>query len=150
MAPVRREYRVLTISPRAYCLCHRAFARRDGTADWQCLEELDSSDDILARFTYSAGYIDAVATQERDLKADGDFSGSIEMVYYHCNTMCSVYALTDANETTIERYRYDGYGEVDQCVVTTCPCPATSLSLQPLLRGRSVRPPPAVSDRLCS
>jgi len=31
--------------------------------DWQCLEELDADDDIVARYTYAPGYIDAVAVQ---------------------------------------------------------------------------------------
>jgi len=81
-----------------------------GSGNWQCLEELASDDDILARFTYSPGYIDAVAVQERDLNTDGDFGDTDEVVYYHCNTIFSVYALTDANETVIERYEYDAYG----------------------------------------
>ena len=38
----------------------------------QCLEELASDDDIVARFTYSPGYIDAVAMQERDPNAEND------------------------------------------------------------------------------
>jgi len=33
-------------------------------ADWQCLEELDGDDEIVARYTYAPGYIDAVAVQE--------------------------------------------------------------------------------------
>ncbi|MHC4788993.1 MAG: hypothetical protein ACYS8K_07290, partial [Planctomycetota bacterium] len=36
-----------------------------GNSDWQCLEELDASDNLVARFTYAPGYIDAVAVQER-------------------------------------------------------------------------------------
>jgi YD repeat-containing protein len=36
-----------------------------GQSDWQCLEELDGSDNIVARYTYAPGYIDAVAVQER-------------------------------------------------------------------------------------
>jgi len=81
-----------------------------GVGDWQCLEELDGSDDIVARYTYAPGYIDAVAVQERDLNADNDFADDDEVVYYHSSTLYSVYALSDANETVIERYRYDAYG----------------------------------------
>jgi hypothetical protein len=36
--------------------------------DWPCLEERDGSNDLVARYTYSPGYIDAVAVQERDLE----------------------------------------------------------------------------------
>jgi YD repeat-containing protein len=81
-----------------------------GMSDWQCLEELASDDDIVARYTYAPGYIDAVAAQERDLNADNDFADSGEVVYYHSITLFSVYALSDANETVVERYKYDAYG----------------------------------------
>ncbi len=79
-------------------------------AGWQCLEELASDDDIVARFTYAPGYIDAVAVQERDLNGDADFLDVNEVVYYHSHTLFSVYALSDANETVIERYKCDAYG----------------------------------------
>ena len=81
-----------------------------GAGDWQCLEERDGSGDLVARFTYSPGYMDAVAVQERDLNGDSDFGDSNEVVYYHSNTLFSIYALSDANETVIERHRYDAYG----------------------------------------
>jgi len=77
---------------------------------WQCLEELASDDDIVARYTYAPGYIDAVAVQERDLSSDNDFADDDEVVYYHSSTLFSVYALSDASESVIERYRYDAYG----------------------------------------
>ena len=49
-----------------------------GQSDWQCLEELDGSDNIQARYTYAPGYIDAVACGERDLDGDGDvLSGTV-------------------------------------------------------------------------
>jgi len=78
--------------------------------DWQCLEERDGSDDLVARYTYAPGYIDAVAVQERDLNSDDDFGDDDEVVYYHSTTLYSIYALTDADENVIERYRYDAYG----------------------------------------
>ncbi len=81
-----------------------------GDADWQCLEERDSSGDLVARFTYSPGYIDAVAVQERDLNSDDDFSDANEVVYYHSNTLFTVYGLSDSGGSVIERYRYDAYG----------------------------------------
>jgi len=83
-----------------------------GGGDWQCLEERDSSGDLVARFTYAPGYIDAVAVQERDLNSDSDFLDSNELVYYHQNTLFSVYALSDSGENVVERYRYDAYGAV--------------------------------------
>jgi len=51
-----------------------------------------------------------VAVQERDLNADNDFADDDEVVYYHSNTLFTVYAVSDASETVIERYRYDPYG----------------------------------------
>ncbi len=79
-------------------------------AGWQCREERDSAGDLVARFTYAPGYIDAVAVQERDFNADTDFADANEIVYYHANTLFSVYALSDASGTIVERYRYDAYG----------------------------------------
>ncbi|MFO7957274.1 MAG: RHS repeat-associated core domain-containing protein [Candidatus Brocadiia bacterium] len=74
------------------------------------MEERDGSGNLVARFTYAAGYIDAPARQERDLNADDDFGDDDEVVWYHSNTLYSVYALTDASENVVERYRYDAYG----------------------------------------
>jgi len=64
----------------------------------------------VTRPPLSPGYIDAVAVQERDLNSDSDFGDANEVVYYHANTLFSVYALTDATENVVERYRYDAYG----------------------------------------
>ena len=85
-----------------------------GDGDWQCLEERDGNDALVARFTYSPGYIDAVAVQERDLNADADFTDTGEVVYYQANTLFTVYCLTDGSQAVIERYRYDAY---DGCTV---------------------------------
>jgi len=74
------------------------------------LEIHEAQGNLSARYTYAPGYIDAVAVQERDLNADGDFGDDDEVVYYHTNTLFSVYALTDATENVVERYRYDAYG----------------------------------------
>jgi len=81
-----------------------------GDPAWQCLEERDSSDDLVARFIYAPGYIDDLAVQERDLNSDEDFGDDDEIVYYHQNTLFSVYALSDADESVVERYRYNAYG----------------------------------------
>jgi hypothetical protein len=66
----------------------------------------------VARYTYAPGYVDALAVQERDLNSDDDFGDANEVVYYHQNTLFSVMALTDANESVVERYRSDAYGAV--------------------------------------
>ena len=85
-------------------------AGSEQAAAWQCLEERDSGGDLVARYTYATGYIDAVAVQERDLNGDDDFADDDEVVYYHSNTLYSVYALSDADENVVERMRYDAYG----------------------------------------
>jgi len=64
----------------------------------------------VARYTYAPGYIDDIAVQERDLNDDQDFADANEVVYYHQNTLFSVYALTDGSENVVERCRYDAYG----------------------------------------
>jgi len=74
------------------------------------LRERNVNDALAARFTYSPGYIDAVAVQERDLNTDGDFGDTNEVVDYHSNTLFSVYALSDSSGSVQERYRYDAYG----------------------------------------
>ncbi|KPK58619.1 MAG: hypothetical protein AMK73_09160 [Planctomycetes bacterium SM23_32] len=51
-----------------------------------------------------------MAVQERDLNGDDDFGDTNEVTYYHQNTLFSVMALTDANESVVERYRFDAYG----------------------------------------
>jgi len=56
------------------------------------------------------GYVDAVAVQERDLNADDDFGDDDEVVYYHSNTLFSIYAVSDGDENVVERYRYNAYG----------------------------------------
>ena len=81
-----------------------------GASDWQCLEELDGSDDLVARYTYAPGYMDSPAVQERDLNSDDDFSDANEVVYYHSSTLYSVYALSNSASSAVERYRYDAYG----------------------------------------
>jgi RHS repeat-associated protein len=81
-----------------------------GKTDWQCLEERDGDDDLVARYTYAPGYIDDVAVQERDLNADDDFADDDEVVYYMSNTLHNVCGLVDADENVLERYRYDAYG----------------------------------------
>jgi hypothetical protein len=81
-----------------------------GQSDWQCLEERDGDDDLVARYTYAPGYIDDVAVQERDLNADDDFAADDEVVYYMSNTLHNVYGVVDADENVLERYRYDAYG----------------------------------------
>ena len=59
--------------------------------------------------------------QERDLNSDDDFGDTNEVVYYHQNSLFTVYALSDGNESVIERYRYDAYGACTVLDADACP-----------------------------
>jgi len=51
---------------------------------------------------------DAPDSRRAHLKSDGDFGDANELLYYRINTFFTVYALSDGNESVIERYHYDG------------------------------------------
>ena len=53
---------------------------RAGFRHRQCLQERASDGDLVARYTYARGYIDAVAVQERDRDADNDFGDELPML----------------------------------------------------------------------
>jgi len=90
----------------------RPTAGTEGATETETRQPTQRSGNLVARYTYAPGYIDAVAVQEKDLNGDGDFADTSEVVYYHSNSpIFSVYALTDADENVVERYRYDAYGE---------------------------------------
>ncbi|MFW6119258.1 MAG: hypothetical protein ACOC7S_02900 [Planctomycetota bacterium] len=80
-------------------------------APLECLQERDGASpgsedgNLVARYTCAPGYIDDMAGQERDLNSDGDFGDTNEVVYYHSNTLYSIYALTDGSENVVERCR---------------------------------------------
>jgi len=88
----------------------RNVGRPPGGVAWQCLQERDGSGDLVAQYTYAPGYIDSPARQQRDLNGDTDFADTDEVVYYHSNTLHSVYLLSDSASSAVERYRYDAYG----------------------------------------
>ena len=52
-----------------------------GQSNWQCLEERDSGGDLVARYTYATGYIDAVAVLDADFSADADGVSDVENPY---------------------------------------------------------------------
>ncbi len=54
---------------------------------------------------------DSPARQERDLNTDGDFADAGEVVYYHSSTIYSIFALSNTDESVVERYRHTAYGE---------------------------------------
>ncbi|MCX7015742.1 MAG: hypothetical protein NTW86_24850 [Candidatus Sumerlaeota bacterium] len=80
---------------------------------WQIVEERDNGLAYPARqFVYGA-YIDEPLTM--DGNTDGDAScidpGGSYRLFYHQNTIYSVYALTGPDATLYEAYEYDPYGK---------------------------------------
>ncbi|RLC33368.1 MAG: hypothetical protein DRZ76_04420, partial [Candidatus Nealsonbacteria bacterium] len=67
---------------------------------WQVVEEIDGSDNIIARYNYGIG-IDEILSIERH--------GNI--YYAHANALGSITAITDANGRVVERIRYDVFGK---------------------------------------
>jgi len=49
---------------------------------------------------------DAPDSRRAHLKSDGDFGDADELLYYRINTFFTVCALSDGNESLIERCRY--------------------------------------------
>ncbi len=66
--------------------------------------------ELLARqYTYGL-YLDEALTLDRDLNGDGLGTGPGERLFYHTNTLYSVFGLSDASRNFPERYLYDAYG----------------------------------------
>lgn len=87
----------------------------DGTTNfyldrWREIEERDDSDSVLQQYVYGM-YIDEPLVLNRNM--DGDDSAiSIgdEQLFYHQNTLYSIFALTDNDGKVVEGYQYDAYG----------------------------------------
>ena len=76
LSQVYQEVRGDKLSQYDSCCIHKVLASKDplnGTTRYlcsgasHCLEELGSGDDIVARYTYEPGYVDAVAVREGDI-----------------------------------------------------------------------------------
>ncbi len=67
---------------------------------WRVIEERGGNDEVQRQYVYGY-YLDEPLVMDR---ADG------ERVYYHQNTIHSVFGLTDAKGELIEGYQYDAYG----------------------------------------
>ena len=66
-------------------------------------------DELARQYTYGL-YIDEALTLDRDLNANGSATDSGERVFYHANSLYSVFGLSDSNRVFPERYLYDAYG----------------------------------------
>jgi len=72
-------------------------------------EPSGGSESLTRQYTYGP-YIDEVLTLDRDLNGNGSATDPGERLFYHANTLYSIYALSDINSTQPERYIYDAYG----------------------------------------
>ena len=87
---------------------------QNGTTDfyydgWQVVEERDGDDALVQQYVYSV-YIDEPLVLDRDEDADDDAIGAGDTrLFYHQNTLYSVFALTDAADI-LEGYLHDAYG----------------------------------------
>jgi RHS repeat-associated protein len=70
---------------------------------WQELEEHNGADTPTQQFVYGA-YLD------EPLVVDSNLGGTPTRLFYHQNTLYSVYALTDTTGKIVEGYQYDAYG----------------------------------------
>ncbi|HAC66219.1 MAG TPA: hypothetical protein DCF68_22465 [Cyanothece sp. UBA12306] len=87
----------------------------DGTTDfyydnWQVLEERDGSDAVKQQYVYGVG-IDEPLVMDRNLDGgSGATDPGDQRLFYHQNSLDSVYALTDDAAQIVEGYQYDAYG----------------------------------------
>ena len=78
---------------------------------WQVVEERDGADALKQQYVYG-NYIDEPLVLDRNLDADDNATGpSDQRLFYHQNTLYSVFALTDATGSVVEGYQYDAYGQ---------------------------------------
>jgi RHS repeat-associated protein len=70
---------------------------------WQEIEEHNAADAATQQYVFGS-YID------EPLIADTNLTGTPTRMFYHQNTLFSVYALTDVNANIKEGYLYDAYG----------------------------------------
>ena len=84
---------------------------------WRVMEEHDGSDNDLRQYTYG-NYLDEVWTLDNRRTSGGasisvaslnDGSGA-QRLFFHSNTLYSVFALTDETGAIAEGYMYDAYG----------------------------------------
>jgi RHS repeat-associated protein len=87
----------------------------NGTTDfyldgWREIEERNGADALVQQYVYGV-YIDEPLVLDRNL-GGGDTAVGVgdQRLFYHQNTLASVFALTDSAGRTVEGYQYDAYG----------------------------------------
>jgi RHS repeat-associated protein len=87
----------------------------NGTTDfyldnWREIEERDGADRLTQQYVYGV-YIDEPLVLDRNTGGGDTATGSGDQrLFYHQNTLYSVFALTDATGKIAEGYQYDVYG----------------------------------------
>lgn len=91
------------------------FGAFNGTTDfyydnWRVLEERNGADALTQQYVYGL-YLDEPLILDRNLNGDASATGAgDERLFYHQNTLDSVFALTDTSGAVVEGYQYDAYG----------------------------------------
>jgi RHS repeat-associated protein len=77
---------------------------------WQVIEENDESGKLLQQYVYG-NYVDELLAKDRNRNNDETATGpGDERIFYHQNTLYSVFTLTDSAGNRVEGYEYDAYG----------------------------------------
>ncbi|MBI3949729.1 MAG: Ig-like domain-containing protein [Acidobacteria bacterium] len=88
----------------------------DGTTNffydgWRTIEERSGTHAVVQQYAYGM-YIDERLVLDRNLNGDNSAIGAGDQrLFYHQNTLYSVFALTDTSSTVVEGYQYDAYGQ---------------------------------------
>lgn len=79
--------------------------------DWRTIEERTGSDVVTNQYVYGVEW-DELLVLDRNLNGDASATGVGDLrLFYHQNTLYSVFALTDNTGTIMEAYQYDPYGQ---------------------------------------
>jgi RHS repeat-associated protein len=79
---------------------------------WRVIEERSVGDATVTQYVYG-GYIDEVLVRDNDTSGDSVTNGKGDIrLWYHQNTLASVFALTTSAGTIAEGYQYDAYGKI--------------------------------------
>ena len=87
----------------------------NGTTDffydnWRVLEERNGTDALVQQYVFGM-YLDEPLVLDRNLEGDSSAIGAGDQrLFYHQNTLYSIFALTDMSATVVESYQYDAYG----------------------------------------
>jgi RHS repeat-associated protein len=96
----------------------------NGTTDfyldgWRVIEERNGADGVTQQYVYGVG-IDEPLVLDQNRNGDGTATGTSDRrLFYHQNTLDTVFALTDEAGRIVEGYQYDAYGR--QTVFTPGP-----------------------------